>query len=75
MERKSIVAIEDWIYFDFDPGPERHCVTCMSCGKKNLEWGKVKGEWKLFKNGERHVCQLKMLKKDKDKVTKWITKC
>lgn len=30
--------------------------TCRHCGEVGLYWLKVKGEWKLGKHGEQHVC-------------------
>lgn len=37
--------------------------TCRCCGEKNLEWGKYKGKWRLFKiGGGIHVCPVHPLK-------------
>jgi hypothetical protein len=42
------------------PKPKRPAtvVTCRSCGKPDLRWGKIKGDrWAVHeKTGEQHIC-------------------
>ena len=40
---------------DYIPGPNYK--TCKYCGRQFLRWGQYNGKWRLYENGNLHICK------------------